>query len=357
MVPISTAGYLVGLIPGILAIAGNLAGGRWTLCTTALVIGLVVVDWLFKDSNKSKADTSSVTPNLVLVLHVIVQTSAIGSLYWVIASGRLTGGRIDDAALSTGLNSGISGIVVAHELIHRRRRAWRLAGIWNLLWVNYAHFYIEHVQGHHKYVATPQDPSTARQGESIYYYLIRTIPQQWICALRIEAKRLGNAGRWRYSLANFVVFSTLLQILIAAMIYGFFGTPLLAAHLRQGVIAILFLQVVNYLQHYGLTRQPGMKIEPAHSWQSDRISSRFLLLELPRHADHHCRSLRPFHLLASLPDGPVLPAGLFGTAPLVLIPPLWTWIASRLMAKHQAPQLALPTPSTYRSITSMARSG
>jgi alkane 1-monooxygenase len=342
MKPITAASYLFGLIPGILAISGNLAGGRWTLCGTAFIVALCVADWFFKDNDKTEADDSSATPNFVLMLHLVFNTLAIGTLYWAVASGRLAGGRISDAALSTGLNSGISGIVVAHELIHRRRRAWRLAGIWNLLLVNYAHFYIEHVQGHHKLVATAQDSSTALQNESIYWYLIRAVPQQWLCALRIEAKRVGKAGRGWYSPANFVILTTLLQLLIGVLIYVLCGPALLSAHLRQGAIAVLFLQVVTYLQHYGLSRTPGTKIEPAHSWQSDRISSRFMLLELPRHADHHCHSTRPYHKLTSQADSPVLPAGLLGTAPLVLVPPIWFWIANRQLPQSTSAPVMEP---------------
>ena len=106
---------------------------------------------------------------------------------------------------------------------------------------------------------------------------------------------------------------------------------------------MILLQVVNYLQHYGLERAPGSKIEPAHSWQTDRISSRFLLLELPRHADHHCHSTRPYHRLLSHAESPMLPLGLLGTAPLLLIPPLWSRIARRILERsHSATEPVRP---------------
>lgn len=327
------AGYLLGLIPGLLAIAGNLKGGPWTLGAAAMLGALCVADWFVVDDVAPPPDAPRWTPDLVLALHVLVNTAAIATLLYGASHGRLGRFRAADAALSTGLNSGLSGIVVAHELIHRRARGWRLAGIWNLLLVNYSHFTIEHVQGHHKLVGTRRDPSTARPGETIYHFLLRSLPQQFVCALGLEARRLGRAGRWRFGPGNFVVVASLLQAMIAVLIGVALGQRALGAYLRQGAVGVVLLQVVNYLQHYGLRRAEGSRIEPAHSWQTDRISSRFLLLELPRHADHHCHSTRPYHRLLSHEASPTLPLGLLGTAPLLLIPPLWSHVAGRILAR------------------------
>lgn len=339
---LGSLGYLLGLIPGVLAILGNLKGGAWTL-GAAIFLGVIcVADWFVRDDPKPPPDAPEWTPDLVLVLHVVVNTLAVATLLYGASVGRLGRFRAGDAALSTGLNSGLSGIVVAHELIHRRARAWRRAGIWNLLLVNYAHFFIEHVQGHHRMVGTRRDPSTARPGESIYHYLVRSLPQQFFCALGIEAGRLGKLGRWRYGPGNFVVAATLFQVSIAVLIGVGLGPRALSAYLKQGAIAVVLLQVVNYLQHYGLERAPGSRIAPAHSWQTDRISSRFLLLELPRHADHHCHSTRPYHRLLSHEESPMLPLGLLGTAPLLLIPPLWSAIARSILEGGKTP--AYPKP-------------
>jgi alkane 1-monooxygenase len=351
MLRLGFTGYFLGLLPGMLAIAGNLRGGPWTLATTALIAGLCVADWFVRDDPAPPPEAPRWTPDLVLALHVIVNTLAVASLLYGVAHGTLGRFRAADAALSTGLNSGLSGVVVAHELIHRRSRAWRAAGLWNLLMVNYSHFSIEHVQGHHKLVGTRRDPSTARPGESVYGFLVRSLPQQFVSALRIEAGRLRREGRCRFGLGNFVVASTLLQVAIAALIGVALGQRALGAYLRQGAIGVVLLQVVNYLQHYGLQRAEGSRIAPAHSWQTDRISSRFLLLELPRHADHHCHSTRPYHRLLSHDDSPTLPLGLLGTAPLLLIPPLWSRVArgvlerGRLRAVGPEPtDLAVPPP-------------
>jgi alkane 1-monooxygenase len=325
--------YVLGLVPGALAVAGNLRGGPWALGATAFLGAVCVADWFVRESRRDPPGRGELTPDLILVLHVIVNAAAIGTLLHGVASGRLPRWRVGDATLSTGLNSGISGIVVAHELIHRRARAWRAAGILNLLMVNYAHFYVEHLKGHHRHVGTRRDPSTARPGESIYHYLFRSLPGQFACALRIEADRLARRGRARFGPANFVVATAAVQAAVALAIGLGLGPRVLAAYLAQGAVAVLLLQAVNYLQHSGLERPEGARVSPAHSWQSDRVSGRFLLLELPRHADHHGHASKRYEALASLADSPVLPLGLLGTLPVIFVPPLWFALARRSLRR------------------------
>ena len=330
-------GYALGLIPGVLAVVGNLRGGPWAPAATIFLGALCVADWFVRESRRDPPGRGDFTPDLILALHVLANAAAVGTLLYGVASGRLPRWRVGDATLSTGLNSGISGIVVAHELIHRRSRAWRAAGIGNLLMVNYAHFYIEHVRGHHRLVGTRGDASTARPGETIYGYLVRSLPGQFACALRLEAARLARRGRARFGPANFVVATTSAQAAIALAIGLAIGPRALAAYLTQGAIAVLLLQAVNYLQHSGLERPEGSRVAPAHSWQSDRVSGRFLLLELPRHADHHGHASKPYHALVSHDDSPTLPLGLLGTIPVLLVPPLWFALARRAVAKPCGP--------------------
>lgn len=316
--------YLLSLSPGALVIFGNLKGGYWSLSAAAYTMVLLIGIERFLKEDKSPVEIdNAAVPNFILALHVLFHTAAIASLFYGIYSGILEGKFIWLAAASTGVCSGIEGINSAHEMIHRKQKSWQLGGIWNLLLVNYGHFFIEHVKGHHRYVGTPRDPATARYGESFYHFFVRTVPQQYFSALNIEASRLEKENRFGFTTSNFVIRITLIEILICFAIYFFLGKIILFAYLLQSVIAFFLLEYVNYIEHYGLIREEGKKVRATHSWQSDMPISRFALIELSRHSDHHLIASKPYHTLVSHHDSPVLPSGYFGSFYFALIPPLW----------------------------------
>lgn len=331
--------YFLSLVPGILVIAGNLIGGHWAWSNTLFTLGLLpILDWLGPVNKKQPTPIAATVPNLVLALNVLLHTAGIATLLWAVASGILTGAALWGAAISTGLNAGVSGITVAHELIHRKEKAWQYMGIWNLLLVNYTHFYVEHIRGHHKNVGTHDDPATARRGEHFYAYFARTIPGQWGSALQIEAKRWRSKGKAPYGWHNFVIRAAVAQVAIA-LIIAWIGSPLLlAAYALQSFIAIFLLETVNYGEHYGLVRKAGSKFTHDHAWQSDSVASRFTLVELSRHADHHMRASKPYHTLESHTESPALPVGYFAMFYLLIIPPLWFKIVDPLVDKYPAGQ-------------------
>ncbi|MGL4599373.1 MAG: fatty acid desaturase, partial [Bacteroidia bacterium] len=173
--------YLISLFPAALVIAGNWLGDYWAglnLVWTMLV--LVSADWIFAAKKENPpVYTSSLIPDSVLYLAVILHTWSIFSLVYAVAFQELQGFPLFLAAASTGLHAGVNGITVAHELIHRKNLSERLLGQWNLFLVNYTHFYVEHIKGHHRLVGTAADPATAHYGESLYAYFLRTVPGQW----------------------------------------------------------------------------------------------------------------------------------------------------------------------------------
>ncbi|MBC8043721.1 MAG: fatty acid desaturase, partial [Rhizobacter sp.] len=247
--------YSVSLVPSLLVIAGNISGGYWTLLNTLFTLFfLVITDWFFADETLQPVPHSAFIADAITILHVLTHTLSIASLIYGIRSGTLTDSFIWCAALSTGLNSGVSGIITAHELIHRDKLFWRAMGIWNLLTVNYTHFFIEHIKGHHKLVATPADPATARFGETSYGFVVRTIPAQFVSALRIEAARLKRQQKFEYGLSNFVVVGVLAQLALMSGIYWLFGATALFAFVMQSAVAIFLLELTNYAEHYGLER-------------------------------------------------------------------------------------------------------
>jgi alkane 1-monooxygenase len=307
-----------------MVLAGNLTGGWWSLSNTVYSMVLLIVFERFTKPDKTpNVIQSSIVPDTILALHVLLHTAAVLSLIYGIHSGILTDAFIWMASVSTGISSGIEGINSAHELIHRRKWMAKAAGIWNLLLVNYSHFFVEHVKGHHRYVGTPRDPATARFNESFYHYFLRTVPAQYKSAVAIESNRLRKINRKGYGAHNLVLQLTLLQIIIGITIFVFTGLIPLLAWLHQSLIAFFLLEYVNYIEHYGLIRKEGMKVNAVHSWQSDMPISRFALIELSRHSDHHVTASKPYYHLVSHAESPVLPSGYFGSFYLALFPAMW----------------------------------
>jgi alkane 1-monooxygenase len=230
-------------------------------------------------------------------------------------------------AVSTGLTAGVFGFVAAHEMIHSRRAAERALGLTLLGSVFYMHFRISHVYGHHRRAATLEDPASARLGESLYAFLIRSIAGQWREGWRFEARRLRRAGRSTIGPRNrMLIYLGIEGLLILAT--GLISWRALVFIIADAAIAILLLESFNYIAHYGLTRttRPDGRpepLEPRHSWNSQRRMNNWSLFNMGRHSDHHRFAARPYERLEVLPGGSELPAGYAEAMFLALIPPLW----------------------------------
>jgi alkane 1-monooxygenase len=222
--------------------------------------------------------------------------------------------------IAVGSSSGYSGIVVAHELIHRRGRGWVTLGRLLLCTVMYEHFYTEHIRGHHVRVGTDEDPATARFGESFHRFYLRTVPAQFRSAWRLEATRLGDPSMKWFDLRllrSRVVHGVVVEVSIAAALGIAFGPVALVAHLMQAWWAARALEVVNYFEHWGL-RRDGKRVLPMHSWDTHSRFTYYALTGLSRHADHHAYAGRPYQQLRVWEESPKLPGGYLAMFPLVL---------------------------------------
>jgi alkane 1-monooxygenase len=218
------------------------------------------------------------------------------------------------------VNSGYSGIVVAHELIHRREAHMRLLGRVLMCSVLYEHFYTEHIRGHHLRVGTPEDPATARFGETFHQFFRRTVPGQFRSAWRLETKRLGDEAMTLADprqLGNRVLHGLVVGWSAALAILVLLGPGAFVFHLLQSLSAVRLLEAVNYFEHWGLTRQ-GKRVTPIDSWDTDSWFTLYTLVGLSRHADHHAWSARPYPQLRYWPDSPKLPSGYFGMVEMAL---------------------------------------
>ena len=218
-----------------------------------------------------------------------------------------------------GSNSGFS-IITAHELIHRPEPVHRLLGRLMLSTVLYEHFYTEHLRGHHVRVGTPEDPATARFGESFKDFWRRTVPGQFRSAWRLEVARLGGKGEGD-SLRRLVENRVFQGLLVgwggALAVFYFFGPVAFLAYVLQAFVAVRLLEAVNYFEHWGLERK-GRRVQAVDSWDTHSWFTYYGLIGLSRHADHHAQPTRPYQQLRVRDEAPVLPVGFVGLVDLVL---------------------------------------
>jgi alkane 1-monooxygenase len=236
--------------------------------------------------------------------------------------------------LSMGLSCGMLGINVAHELGHRNSPHEQFMARLLLMSSWYWHFIIEHNKGHHKNVATPQDPASARLNEPLYSFFCRSIWGGIRSAWKIQTQQALHQGYSVWSLKNEMILALLTQIVFTLGVGFFFGIFAMTGFLAAAFFGILLLETVNYIEHYGLTRkQDGPqrygKVNPSHSWNADHIISRLFLFNLSRHSDHHYNAARKYQILRHHEQAPQLPTGYPGMMIIALIPPLWFRIMNK----------------------------
>lgn len=274
------------------------------------------------------------------LLHLYVPL-VFGLIIWAgffLDSHRLTAFEWVGFILSSALMTGGIGMTVAHELCHRVSPFDILCSELILIQVCYMHFVIEHVYGHHVKVATDGDPATARLGQSLYRFLPQSIVGGYRSAWSLELGRLQRQGDSIFSLGNRMIWYSIIPVLwIAALAIGF-GGLFVCFFLAQAVAGFLYLEVINYVEHYGLRRKKLStgrfeKVAPHHSWNSDHPVSNYLLFGLPTHSDHHASSTKPYQTLSSFPEAPQLPAAYPFMMALAFFPRWWRRIMDPLVLK------------------------
>jgi alkane 1-monooxygenase len=265
---------------------------------------------------------------LTLLLHLPLQALLLG-VGVVVAMRQPEGWAGAAAVVALGLGvggvTGSQGITFAHELGHSRRwlergAAWLLMGS-----VLYAHFMVEHYRGHHVRAATRADPASARRGESLWRFLPRTLGGSWQSAWRLEAAALAQRRRGWWT--SPLLAATLLQGLWLVGLALLAGPWALLFWLVQAAQAVLLLETINYIEHYGLERAVGDSGRPEpfglqHAWNADHLLTNATIANLQRHSDHHMHAWKPFGELAALP-GPQLPTGYAGCLLLASVPRWW----------------------------------
>lgn len=287
-------------------------------------------------------------PLLVLVTLIAFNTaSRTGGFAWIDAivgafgfSGPDARARTDDwtdtgAFVSVGMFYGVAGVNVAHELIHRLDKPLDvLIGRWLLAFTWDTGFAIEHVHGHHRTVGTEADPATARRGDYIFAFVVTSTIGQWISALRFERDRLKRKGIPDTPWTNRFWRGQLMSLCVIAFYCAFMG--ILDGILTSAFCAAIgktYLEVVNYIEHYGLVRIPGTPVQPRHSWDSYRRVSSGAFYNLQLHAHHHAAATRRFwELHQQQGQAPVLPYGYMASIFIAFVPGLWKKVSEPLLA-------------------------
>ena len=220
------------------------------------------------------------------------------------------------------------GLNLSHELGHKKDWIGRKIGLFNSALGGYGHFSIEHNRGHHRHVATPEDPASSKMGETIYRFMFRELPGAYFRAWDLETERLDRVGKSPWSLDNEIVQGGLMTAALYGSLIALFGVkmvPILALVAFWGAFQ---LTSANYIEHYGLTRQKLANgryehCQPHHSWNSNHIISNLVVFHLQRHSDHHANPTRSYQSLRNFPELPTLPSGYFGMFLAAYVPPLW----------------------------------
>jgi alkane 1-monooxygenase len=267
----------------------------------------------------------------------------------VFACTRWAGGHlstVEDLGLTVTVAM-VGGIAIntAHELGHKRPRHEKWLAKVALAQSGYGHFFIEHNRGHHVRVATPEDPASARLGESFWQFLPRTVIGSLRSAIELERQRLRRSGRSFLSAGNDVLNAWTMSVVLFGALVAVFGWSVLPWLLAQAVIAFSLLEVVNYLEHYGLLRQKREdgryeRCRPEHSWNSDNIASNVFLYHLQRHSDHHAHPTRRYQALRHFEQLPELPSGYATMILLAYLTPLWFRYMDPLVLAHYGGNVA-----------------
>jgi len=318
----------------------------WLLLPLALNYGLgPAIDWLLgEDPNNPPEEVVMQLEQdhyyrrltyAAVPLHYI---SLIGTA-WYASSQNLSAFGFVSLAIVAGMTAGLA-INTGHELGHKKSRIEKRLAKIVLALPAYGHFTIDHNRGHHRNVSTPDDPASARMGESIYRFALREVPGAFLEAWGIEKDRLTRRGKSVWHPDNQILQSYAMTAVLTITLIALFGWVMVPFLLIHNVLAYWQLTSANYIEHYGLLRGTDdsgklERCEPHHSWNSNHVFSNLVLFHLERHSDHHTHPQRRYQSLKNYDNLPSLPSGYFGAYLLAYIPSLWFRVMDRRL-------LALP---------------
>lgn len=353
---------------GLVSVGAVLAGASpwWLLSLPAIFYGLIpILDWVIgEDANNAP---ESAVPMLdadryyMRIVYAYVPSQYAVTILGAIlaASGSLSVLQFALLIVTVGIVNGV-GINTAHELGHKTSSFERWLAKVTLAPVAYGHFFIEHNKGHHRRVATPEDPASSRMGETFWAFLPRTVIGSVRSAWELEAQRLAKLGKSPWSIGNENLQAWAMTVVLFGALTIWLGWAALLFLVLQAALGLSLLEVVNYLEHYGLLRQKldsgrYERCQPRHSWNSNHVVTNLFLYQLQRHSDHHAHPTRPYQSLRHFDESPQLPSGYAAMIVVAYFPPLWFKLMDHRVAKHHDGNLQIANLQPAKRESLLAR--
>jgi alkane 1-monooxygenase len=346
--PIKALKYLLPAIVYLLAfIAFTFSGWLTWIAMMYAWLFLPLIELMInpdaKNLNEAEAEIAKADKYYDYMLYFFVALQFIALLYFLFVMRNiqpLSWWEVVGRIATMGLLCGSFGINVGHELGHRGNKFEQALAKAALLTSLYMHFKIEHNKGHHKRVAKPDDPASARYNEPVYFFYFRTIIFSYLSAWHIANSEVRKKGFPALHFKNEMLQAHITQLVFIGIIVFFFGWVVTLYYLCAAFMGIILLETVNYIEHYGLQRKQIAegkyeRAMPQHSWNSNHILGRLMLFELSRHSDHHYLASKKYQLLQHHDDAPQLPTGYPGSMILSLIPPAWFYIMNKKVRELQ----------------------
>lgn len=326
--------YLLAYLGPLTAYISIFGSGLW--CYSAVIAGFIIIPLLDiiipvnRTSIHENTNTRVLSTyfDVLLYFNIPIVYGLLICFFIRAQAGNLSSFELTGMLLSLGLYVSTSGVNVAHELGHRSDKVNKFLAKILLIPALYLHYYIAHNRGHHKTVATYDDPASARYGEHFYGFLFRSAIGEYISAWNLENKRLLKEKKQNISFSNQMIVFSALQLAFLLLIYFLWGFDSVLYMLLIALISNVIVQAINYIEHYGLVRHKGKdggfeRIQFKHSWNSSHAIGRIFLYELTRHSDHHYKASKKYQILEHPSGCPELPTGYPGSMILALFPPLW----------------------------------
>jgi NAD(P)H-flavin reductase/ferredoxin len=317
--------YFLFVGVSLVALAGILLGGSYIGAALAATLSFYLIgDAISGDDTSTPVfeHPGLMTAQVWLALPMLAMI--VLAAVWQGSQPATTLGQEAALVVLTGLMIGLIGTVPGHELTHR---TWdprsMLIGRWLLAFSFDTIFAIEHVYGHHRYVSTTEDPATAPRGRNVYAHVVISTIRGNLSAWHIECKRLARKGYGVLSWHNAFIRGHLMSAALVVAAWGIGGWQGALLFTLCGLWGKSLLEIVNYMEHYGMVRNPLAPVQPRHSWNTNRRLSSWTMFNLTRHSHHHAQGEVPYHELRPYPDAPMMVGGYLTTIVVAMIPPLW----------------------------------